>query len=529
MRLFNEDQLLDENFRKQVIEEIDGNENLERKAEAKKRYEVYKDRTKPYVLKMLNEESTDKKAVEEAINRTANVSFTREIVEKKSMVYKDGVTREAVDGDQEVIDQIADMLDVNSKMKKTNAYAELFKNALVGVLPYENPVNLGKYKLMMRVYQPYLYDAIEDGTNPEIARCFIFSNYVPARTPKAALPNQAGNREAPKPYNTSNGDGIDQKIADNPDDKGANKREFIWWSNKYHFTTNEKGQIIPGRQEDDLANPIGCMPFHNFSQDQDGQFWAKGGDDIVDAGILLNLLLTDLFYIAKYQGMGIGYMFGKGVPKNMKVGASAFVSVEMEDGDPTPQMGFATSNPPIEAHLAMIKEYLTYTLLTNKLSPDSADATMSVSGIHEMVKQSQNTADIEDQREMYRDGEPTIFNIIFKWLDLYKERQLLDDDLKELDKVSAETKVRVKFKDAQPFMTEKEKLEVIEKRLELRLDSMLDALKRDNPDLTDDEAKEKLRGIMEQNLKEASERLKQFGQPVESEEDGKEDSIENDI
>jgi len=526
MRIFKEDQLLQEDFRKKVIEEIEAPENLQRKADAKKRYEVFKDNTMPYVLEMLNQESSDKKAVDEVKNRAANVSFTREIVEKKAMVYKDGVTRECED--QEAVDFIADMLDINSHMKKANKYAELFKNSLVGVLPYENPVNPGKYKLMMRVYQPYLYDVIEDGVNPEIGRVFIFSNYTPSRTPKAAFENQAGNREAPRPYASTGGDGHDQVIADNPDDKGANQKEYIWWSNKYHFTTNEKGLIIPNRQEDDLTNPIELLPFYNFSQDQDGQFWAKGGNDIVDAGILLNLLLTDLFYIAKYQGMGIGYLFGKGVPKNLKVGPSSFISVEMEQDDPTPQMGFATSNPPIEAHLAMIKEYLTYTLLTNKLSPDSADATMSVSGIHEMVKQSQNTADIEDQREMYRDGEPVLFDIIFKWLNLYKDRQALDEEY-ELD-IPEETKVMVKFKDAQPFMTEKEKLEVIEKRLQLRLDSMLDALKRDNPELTEEEAEEKLRGIMEQNLKETSERLKQFAnQPVESEEDGENESIENNV
>jgi len=511
MKIFNEDQIINEDYRKQVIEEINGPENMQRKADAKKRYEIYKDNTKPYVLEMLNQESSDNKAVAEALNRAANVSFTREIVEKKAMVYKDGVTRE-VQNNQENIDVLVDMLDFNSKMKKTNKYAELFKNALVTVLPYENPTDPGKHRLMLNVLQPYLYDVIEDAVNPEVGRVYIFSYYNPASTPNNAGQHQSGNREAPKPLTLVKGDGIDQKIADSPEDKNAQHQEYIWWSHKYHFTTDNKGKIIPGRQDDDLLNPIGYLPMYNFSQDQDGQFWAEGGNDIVDAGLLLNLLLTDLFYIAKYQGMGIAYLFGKGVPKNVKVGPSALITVDMEEGDPTPEIGFATSNPPIEAHLAMIKEYLTYVLLTNKLSPDSADATMSVSGIHEMIKQSQNIADIEDQREMYRDGEPVLFKIIFKWINLYNERAALDDEFSELGKFDEMMDVRVKFKDAQPFMTEKEKLEVIEKRLQLGLDGMIDALKRDNPDITNEEAEEKLRGIMEEKLKESSERLKQFGQ-----------------
>jgi hypothetical protein len=510
MRIFNEEELLNEGYRGNVIQEIECPENLQRKAE------VYKDNTKPYVLNMLNNESADKKAVAEAVNRSANVSFTREVVEKKAMVYKDGVTREVLDGEedsQQQVDALSNILNVNSKMKKTNKYAELFKNALVTVLPYESPSEPGKYRLMLNCMQPYLYDVIEDAVNPEIGRVFIFSYYTPAKQASAALPDQAGNREAPNASNVRllKGDGVDQTIADTPDDKGADKKEYIWWSNKYHFTTDEKGQLIAGRQEDDLANPIGCLPMYNFSCDQDGQFWAQGGDDIVDAGILLNLLLTDLFYIAKYQGMGIAYLFGKGVPKNVKVGPSALITMEVEEGDPSPQIGFATSSPPIQAHLTMIKDYLMFILLTNKLSPDMADATMSTSGVHEMIKQSQNTADIEDQRELYRDGEPVIYSIISKWYNLYFDRGLLDEEFTDVGKLDEGVKVKPKFKDAQPFLTELEKLDVIAKRAELKLDTKLDAIKRDNPDLDEDEAQEKLKQIMEESLKESAERLKQFG------------------
>jgi len=533
MQIFNEDQILKDDFRKNVIEEIEGPENLTRKAESKKRYEVFKDNTKPYVLAMLDAESGDKKAVSEAVNRAGNVSFTREMIEKKSMVYKDPVIRIATDDNeqsQNQVDELSNILNINTKMKKTNKYNELFKNALVTVLPYESPSEIGKYRLMVNCLQPYLYDVIEDAVNPEIGRVFIFSYYNTQKQANSALPNQAGNREAPRPLSPmTKGDGIDQKIADSPNDKGSDKKEYIWWSNKYHFTTDEKGLIIPGRQDESLANPIGRLPMYNFSNDQDGQFWAIGGDDIVDGGILLNLLLTDLFYIAKYQGMGIGYCFGKGVPKNMKVGPAAFISLEMQEGDPTPSMGFATSNPPIAAHLQMIKDYLIFLLLTNKLSPDMADASLSVSGVHEMVKQSQNIADIEDQREVYRDGEPVLFKIIFAWLNLYQSKNLLDEEFKEIGKVKEDVKVKIKFEDAQPFVSEKEKLEVLEKRLQLELDTRLDIIKKDNPDLNDDEAKKKLATILKEKLKESSKRLRQLASGArDNMNDDNDDDLEQD-
>ncbi len=528
MRIFNEEQLLDEGFRKQVIEEINGPENQCRKAEMKKRYEVFKDNTKPYVLELLDAESSNKKAIAEAANRSANVSFTRDIVEKKSLVYKTPAKRTA-SKDQELVDMLVKKLNVNAKMKKTNKYTELFKNAAVSILPYYNPAEAGMFALRMNVYQPYLYDVIEDATNPEIARAYIFNNYNPSSQQNYKQPNEAGNREAPSSnYKHTKNDGIDQIIADSPEDK--NNNEYIWWSNKYHFTTNEKGQIISGRQEESLENPIECLPIYNFSQDQDGQFWAKGGADIVDAGILLNLLLTDLFYIAKYQGQGIGYMFGRGVPKNMKVGPASFISVEMKEGDPTPQLGFATSNPPIEAHLSMVKNYLTYVLLTNNLSPDMAEASNTISGIHEMVKQSQNVSDIEDQQQVYVDGEPYLFKVAIKWLQLYNEHNLLDSSFKELGALKEDNEISIRFEDAKPFVTEKDKLDAIEKRIDLGIASQLDAIKADNPDLTEEEAQEKLRSIKEEKLKESRERMLQFGQQdklqASSEDDSSEDEQE---
>lgn len=531
MKLKDEMQLLNEDFRKAVIDEIEGNENQARKSNMKKRYDIYKDNTKPYVLEMFDQESQDQEAVEEVVNRAANVSFCRKIIEKKSLIYKDGVRREILSDNpdaQQQLDKIIDMTNFNSKMKKVNKYAELFKNAVVQVMPYLDPSEK-RYSYIVKVLQPYLYDVIEDQDNPEIARVYIFSYYNPNVSGKSYAPeNESGMRErsGTSSHNIKTGDGRDQIIADSPDDFGVEAKEYVWWSNDFHFTTDEKGVIISGKQEDDLRNPIGLIPFYNFSQDQDGQFWAVGGDDIIDGSILLNLLLSDLFYIAKYQGMGIGYMFGKGVPKNMKVGASSFISLELEEGDPTPQIGFATSSPPIEAHLAMIDKYISFVLETNNLigakGSISGDAQ---SGIHEMIMRAENINDLEDQREMYRDGEPQIFKILARWHNLYYDNDLLINELQEIGRIDDTQKLRIKFQDAQPFMTEKEKLEIIEKRLNLGLDSMIDAIKKDNSDLSDEEAQEKLRIILEQRLKENSNRLKMFGVENTEEEDA-EDNVQ---
>lgn len=513
MKIYNETDLLNIDYRKKVLDEIEGNENLKRKAQMKRRYEIYKDNTKSYALKMMQDESTDKQIIKEIINRLSNISFCKKVIAKKSTLYKDGVKRDVIGGDRESqaqVDGIYDYVEINSVMKKTNRYTELFKNALVSVLPYECP-KTGLYYYKPVVMAPFLYDAIEDYHNPEMPRAIITSYYNQSISGQTnyAPENMSGVRDQ-----TSNstafreGDGKDQIIADAPIDDMVDQKEYVWWSNLYHFTTNRKGEIIPGRQAEDLLNPIQELPFVNFSQEQDGHFWAVGGEDLIDGSILLNILLSDLFYIAKYQGMGIGYMFGRGVPKNLKVGASSFVTLEMKEGDPNPQIGFVTSNPPIDAHLSMIESYVALLLSTNKLDTSAiafklTSGGTAASGIQEAIQRSENTDDIVEQQQLYRDKEPEIFELMAKWHNIYYDANLLIDDLQSLGSIPEDTEVRIKFIQPQPYSNEKDKLDIIEKRRDLYLDSMVDSVIRDNPELSELDAEAKILKTFEARLKEA--------------------------
>jgi len=501
MKIKNDSDILNQDLRVQFIQDINNSSNIERKKFMKRRYDVFKDNTKKYVLENFkNETSAGEEILPEIKSRASNLSFCRKIIDKKCMVYKDGAKREvAGDENQELqtaIDILSNLLNMDSTMKKANKYEELFKNSLVSVLPYEAT---NGWRLKLSVIAPYLYDVIEDANNPELAKVIVFSNYVPtdSKTTSGFTHAQAAgfrNKTTSLSDYTDLNDTI-ESLSNCPTDE----IEYIWWSDNYHFTTNAKGEIIPGKQEIDLSNPIGELPFVDFSHEKDGSFWAVGGEDIVEGAILLNMLLTDLYFIAKFQGMGIGYMFGKGVPKNMKVGPSSFVTLEVEQGDPTPSLGFASSNPPIDSHIKMIEGYLAYLLSTNNLDAGSIVGTLSAqnaaSGIQEVIKRADNLDDIEDQQEIYKDNEPQIYKLVFKWINLYFERGLLASEFMEVGKIPEDLKVITKFNKPHAYLSEKDRLDVIEKRLMLGLDSKVDAIMQDNPNLTKEEAEEKLERI----------------------------------
>lgn len=513
MRIVSDDQILDLGFRTEFLKEITDSLNTTRKQFMKRRYDVFKDDTKKYVLEYFqNESAKGEEVIAEIKNRASNISFCRKIIDQKCMVYKDGAKREIADGNEQLqnsLGTLEDVLNINSVMKKTNKYEELFKNALVQVMPYETSKG---WKVKLNVLPPFLYDVIEDANNPEEAKVVVFSNFNPERSQaNYAQPGMSGYRNESSATSTT--EDINQVIEDLNRSEG-DELEYVWWSDNYHFTTNSKGEIIPGRQEVDLINPVGELPFVDFSREKDGSFWAVGGEDLVEGSILLNVLLTDLYYIAKFQGMGIGYMFGKGIPKNLKVGPSTFVTLEVEQGDPTPQLGFASSNPPIDSHIKMIEGYLAYLLSTNNLDAGTIIGTLTASsatsGVQEAIKRSENLDDVEDQQESYRDNEPVLFRLVFKWLNMFYERGLLAPEFSAVGKIPEETKVVVRFNKPSAYQGENEKLAAIEKRLELGISSKVGAVIADNPGMTKEEAEELLDTITLETAKERKQKIRLY-------------------
>ena len=526
IKMNDENDIMNVSFRQSVILEIEGDKNSIRKESARRRYEVYKDNTKKLVYEQLKTEygSETLEAIE---SRVTNISFLRKIISKKSLVYKEGVTREVREQYQEDFDNLSDLLNINQVAKKANRFVELFKNCAKVTLPYKDKVK-DKYYLKSNVLRPDMYDVIVDSEDDEVARCFITSYFT---SDEMTYPKNSGDEKKHDEVSMGCGGkhGGSQEIVNNPDSFNTERKEFVWWSGSYHFTTDASGAII-NRGDGSIDNPIKRIPATFYGKDRDGQFWAVGGEDLVDGAIHINLSLTDIYYIMKYQGMGLLYITGTGVSKNHKIGPREVIRIEQKEGEPTPQIGFATSNPPIDMYVNAVKEYLYCLLSTNNLEPQSAsgglNASNVTSGIHEVIKKSENTEDIEEQRELYRDNERDEWDVIFKWHDLYSSKKLLREDFAKIKKIPFDEKVTVKYSNPQPFISEKEKLEIIDKRMEIGLDRRIDSIIRDNPDLTEKEAKERLLVILKERLDEAKEEMDNF---VNNGKDNKNGNIKNDI
>lgn len=499
-----------EKLRAEIIKEINGDENQQRKQEAWRRHLVLKDKVKNYVLDELLKQF-DPDTVREMSYSIANISVGRKIIEKLARVYSAGVKREGKsEKETKQIEALAKRLRLNQNMKRANKYMKAHRNCLVGVLPCEYEKNGSKqYGLKVHVLEPYLYDAIEHEYDRERAVFYIISDFK-AKNPTLYTTGDAakGDRGVTMPQVKPPSDGKDQMIAD-PDD-GLKDERYIWWSDSFHFTTNGKGEILPNAEgKMDVTNPILENPYENFAIDQDGKFWAEGGDDIFDGSVRVNSMITNMDHIGVMQGYGQFYMKGKGLPSIVKTGPNKIIKMEVENSDdPDPSIGFASSDPKLTELKDQIIMYVALLLSTNNLSTRAVAAELDgstdvASGVAIMLDKAESVEDVEDQRQIFLDSEPNILRKAAKWLGIYKLRGLLQEAWGDA-LMDPNTEFTMQFQDPGTIMSEKEKLENLKLRKDLGINLLVELIMKDDPSLTQEQAEKKLMDLLAEKQKMAA-------------------------
>lgn len=508
MKIKSEYDILNESTRKKIIEEIEGQENIGRKKEAFKRYETYKDQTAKYVEDLLRRQF-DAATVDEMKYSISNISIVRKIIDKLARVYSNGVERElGRKKDTEKLAELNRLLKFDQTMKKANRGLELQKNIMMFVKPKKVVTDDGLelYCPKVMALQPFLYDVVEDPNDKEQPMCLILSSYDPMNQELHSLSPATEGRgyKTPGINEFPSGDRKEQLIADTPFDTDGDmdKKLYIWWSKNYHFTTNSKGSIVSGS---DIENPIHEKNFVNIAEDQDGQFWAVGGNDLIDGGILVNSMISNTNHIGIVQGYGQPVMTGKNLPQRTKVGPNFMIKLEQNDGEPTPDFKYVTANPPLSDLKDLIVMYISLMLTTNNLSTSGVRTSLEgssdfASGIAMMIDKAESVEDVADQARLFYDVEPAVWSLVFKWMKIYEERNLLCDDFAGLVPSKIDERVVLKLGEAKPIITENEQLDVMLKKYDMGIMSKVDMIRSMHPEMTEEQAKEKLKQILEEKM-----------------------------
>lgn len=511
-KIFSDEEILDQAFRVKVLKEIRGTENVKRKEAQKALLQMLRDKVRDFVLGRLKAQGFMPETLAVMAQRASNVNLFKKIVSKKARSYSKGCSRSVPDNENatEDLEIVAEAMDLTGAMKKADRYRKAAKNCLLYIYPewIEDPAKMGSKVLSLcaKVYFPHLYDVIPDASDPEKMRCLILSPF--AGQSSLAIQPSIGSGDGRGVATYANpifqADGVDQVIADSPADAGAGKREYVWWTAKYHFTTDENGVVIPSKTPNGSLNPIERLPAVPLHEEQDGDFWAEGGEDLLEANILLNLKLTDMEAILHQQGWGQLVITGEDVKKkDAAVGPQVAMVLDTAKGATHQTDAKILSHDPHTAdHMKSAEMHVALCLTTNNLSVKSVapnlDASSYASGIAKLVDEADNLDDVSEDQGYYAGVEKQAMLIGEAWLQKLRPTAEVWPVLKETKPLQV-ADMNTQFHNQEQVVSEQERLANMKLRKELGIDSMVDLIKKDNPGMTDKQAMAKALKIMNEN------------------------------
>lgn len=507
---------------KQIIKEINGQEENNRRVLMKRRHDIFKDGGRKFLIEQITREF-GKEALDEM--RLAPVNLLKKIIAKRSRVYKKPPTRKTTNPkDQVLVDYYVNALDLNVLMQKVNRYYNLFSNCTI----YTRP---GFGGLEAIVVPPYLYSLKANALNQSKIDAFVYSAFVrgDAMTPVEGVPAASGQE------NFSLQKGFKSKgdlVSSNEINTDQEANQYLYWSDTEHFTLDKDGNKIalnPNMGPEQWLNPIMRMPVVNVTKDRDNEAWATQGEDVIDLTMAIQLGWSDLLTISKHQGFSLLTVVSEEEPKKIAVGINRAVWLRAKPDGVTPSISYVQAQSPLDQYKNLLMDLLGLLLTTNEMDPNSIGGSGSTqnftSGFHALIAMSDNLEAIESDKPTLMAAELDQWDVIQKWHNYLYDIGALDEDAKALGKFSEEFELQIIYADAKPLQSEQEQVALIK---DLRAEGLItraDALKKLNPEMTDDQVLEKIKQIDEESKGQMTQVMQSMQKELPEEENPKQEEV----
>ncbi len=430
--------LLDPFVRKNIIEGIKSNENVQRKAKSLKDYEIYNDNAYPYVQEELAAQLSTQTANSMPI--VSDLNIAKAVVNKEANIYTDKPERDyenITESDEEVLENVYADCGFDTAMSKANRYFKLRNQTFVQVVP--------KYgKLKLRVLHGHNIDVIPDSDDPETAFAYIVSSFDKTAYLKAQQDN------------------VNQTTAD-ADDYKAKSEKYQVWTKKIVFTMDGNGDLT----SEDIENPIKELPFVDIAKDKDFEFFVRIGQALTDFTIDFNVAWSDLLYIARLQGYSIGVLSGDPnlKPESITIGPNRmlYLPTNPSNIDSKLDFKFVSPTPNIADTLksidSLIATFLTTRGLDSKVIQSSSGNSVSYSsGLERLLAMIDQFKASKDDFDTFAVAEKNVHNIVVKYLALLSGTNFLDPKY-NVSAAIVNSEVNIKFASPEMVQTMAEKLD----------------------------------------------------------------------
>lgn len=503
-----EEKLLDINYRKKIIQQIKGDENIQRKIDSYKKQNMQNDNFHQYVVEYL-ESKLDQQTVSE-LHIFATVNLQRRISKAESSIYKKEPTRQFFINDdnfEEFNDFYKDS-DINTCLRRANEAYKYADQCLIQLYPQFGKIN-------SRVLLPHHYDVITDESNPEQAMAYIISNFDNTDRDKIRRNlDRTGFSQGDK-YR----DSVNQDIADY-DDQQSKKERYTVWSDNYNFIMNGKGEILSKLNEEvivdfdpsdfNFSSPLKefkIKPFIDISRQKDFEYWIRSGNILFDMTILYNVILTSEFQTVEMQGHAQPYYKGDAehLPENIRIGVDKLIFIPIDSNNPVnSEFGFANTGADLNGirnyRESLLNDFLSSRGLDTSLISGSPKASTSSSGVERLLNMIEKFESSLEDFSLFRNVEEKLAKIYACWLVALNNvfdvngKSILNEDYSISIQNPKEIKINIEYSKPEMIKTEREQIETAQLEIEAGLSSRVHAV-MDIKGFTEDQAIEYIKKV----------------------------------
>lgn len=469
--------LEDLSYRKKIIDQINNDENKDRKKESLKRFEIFKNRQERYILQKLNEEFTEKTVRE--MRKVTSINIAPRIIKEEASIYNDAPERvfgEVSEKETEALDAHYRASKVNVGLKLANEYYKLFDQCALYVIPMDG-------KLWVKPLAPHWYDVIPSDDNPERAEVYILNILDKQEYLNAPLNNTDNRLGTGNDINKKRtiSDGQNQIIADR-DDYKSKLNKYVVWSKDFHFTMNGEGTITSDLEN--IKNDLGRLPFIDIASEKDFEFFCRYGSDTTDFAIDYGVQLSDHSNILRMQGYSQAIIAAEKEPDNIVVGPNHTIFLQQDPNSTVaPSFSFASPSPDLGSSLATLETLLKLLLTAKGLDPETVtgtgDGNRYNSGLDRLLAMIDKFEATKADYDLFRDVEDELKDLIIAWNNILQDatdpKIALDDKLKN-GQINTDCTLEVSFNEPGLVQTKQDKEDSVIKLIKERLLSRKEAI-----------------------------------------------------